>query len=35
MKKKKVVKKEYDYRRTFLVFTIVFSIIIGISTYWI
>lgn len=34
MKKKKVVKKEYDYRRTFLVFTIVFSIIIGISTYW-
>lgn len=35
MKKKKVVKKEYDYRRTFLVFTVVFSIIIGISTYWI
>ena len=35
MKKKKVVKKEYDYRRTFLVFAIVFSIIIGISTYWI
>lgn len=35
MKKKKVVKKGYDYRRTFLVFAIVFSIIIGISTYWI
>ncbi len=35
MKKKKVVKKEYDYRRTFLVFAVVFSIIIGISTYWI
>ncbi len=35
MKKKKVVKKEYDYRRTFLVFAVVFSIIMGISTYWI
>lgn len=35
MKKKKVVKKDYDYRRVFLVFTVVFSIIIGISTYWV
>ena len=35
MKKKKMVKKEYDYRRTFLVFAVVFSIIMGISTYWI
>lgn len=35
MKKKKEVKREYNYKKTFLVFTIVFSIIIAISTYWI
>lgn len=35
MKKKKKVKKVYDYRKTILVFTIVFSIIIAISTYWV
>ena len=35
MKKKKVVKEDYNYRRLFLVFTIMFSIIIAISTYWI
>ena len=35
MKKKKVVKEDYNYRRLFLVFAIMFSIIIAISTYWI
>ena len=35
MKKKKVVKDDYNYRRLFLVFTIMISIIIAISTYWI
>ena len=35
MKKKKVVKEDYTYRRLFLVFTIMISIIIAISTYWI
>ena len=35
MKKKKVVKDDYNYRRLFLVFTIMLSIIIAISTYWI
>lgn len=35
MKKKKKIQTSYDYTRTFLIFAIVFSIIIAISTYWI
>lgn len=33
--KKKVVKEDYNYRRLFLFFTMMLSIIIAISTYWI
>lgn len=35
MKKKKQIKNDYNYRSVFLIFAVVFSIIIGISTYWI